>query len=938
MLALCRSWHTFAPAASAAERKTHGLPRFVGRTRVLAELTSAFRAAAQRGPQLVLVEGAPGTGKSALLSYFAEHLQLVDDPIVLSGRCYERERVPYKGLDAIVDALTRMLLRLPTEQVAQLLPRRIRCLARIFPVLLRVELFRKVAEHEREPLDPVELQRGAFAALREMFVRIADQRALVLLIDDLHWGDSDATRLLAEVLAPPNPPRMLVVATWRAGRGTRDSTMALLGDVSGLERRTIALEPLTAFEARELARQLTARSSAAELIALESGGLPFLLVELVRQYERESRFDRNVRLEDLLEQRLDELTEDERAALELIALAGRPLPEAVLERALERERATKALAGLRGGKLVSGSDAQGAVVIYHESVGQIVRAQLSEAQIKQRYMTLIAALLAADEPDPDALAPLFEAIGEVERAAQLTIEAADRAMQALAFERAAELYGKALELHGTRKLPSSLYLKAAQASANCGRGPEAAQLYLRAAQDAEPADVPTFERMAALQWARCGHVLDAVAILRRALHKVGIRWPRTVLGTLVALAWRRLWIRVRGLRYALQPGAADPALLDKLDALYPAYTAFGTFDYMRGAYFAARALPLALRAGEPTRLVTALSGEAVYRVVLDGQRAAPAVSRIQFDVRSIADGSGDAYSRGSIGLANCLVAYWDGRWEQVVEPALEAEQIFRNDVGNGYWEANLVRSVRYTVQKHAGQFREMERELTAAVLEARTKRDLYALLDLVRTVACMRLARDETDALPAAQAEVKRVRSEYPALSLSYLMMSLDVSAALYAGDPIEARAQVARHWRECRRIGLHRSPLVRLMMLGMRMDCAIAEAERAASARAAELRTLARRIEREPVAWAAALAADARATSSALEGDRAGARYELAWGCEHYRAHGMHATCAGAQLRVGRLLGQPEGDALAAEGSERLSAMSIANPVRFIRVLHSLF
>ena len=109
----------------------------------------------------VLVRGESGVGKSALVRHFVDELRGPgSDAVVLSGRCYERESVPYKALDGVVDALARWLARLPKVDAALLLPARAGLLAEVFPVLRRVEA---VAQAPRPPADgdPQQLRRAA---------------------------------------------------------------------------------------------------------------------------------------------------------------------------------------------------------------------------------------------------------------------------------------------------------------------------------------------------------------------------------------------------------------------------------------------------------------------------------------------------------------------------------------------------------------------------------------------------------------------------------------------------------------------------------------------------------------------------------------------------------------------------------------------------------
>ena len=87
----------------------------------------------------MLVHGVSGMGKSALVRCFANELIRGEEAVVLRGRCYERETVPYKAFDNIIDALSRYLMGLPTEEAAQMLPRNVHSLTVLFPVLKRVK-------------------------------------------------------------------------------------------------------------------------------------------------------------------------------------------------------------------------------------------------------------------------------------------------------------------------------------------------------------------------------------------------------------------------------------------------------------------------------------------------------------------------------------------------------------------------------------------------------------------------------------------------------------------------------------------------------------------------------------------------------------------------------------------------------------------------------
>src|SRR6185436_19424893 len=136
------------------------------------------------------------------------------DAMILSGRCYELESVPYKALDAVVDDLARQLRRLPEVEAAALLPRDAHALATLFPVLRQVPAFARGTAHA-DRADAADVRGRALLALRELFARLADRRPVVVCVDDLQWGDVDSAVLLAELIRAPNPPSVFWLASFR---------------------------------------------------------------------------------------------------------------------------------------------------------------------------------------------------------------------------------------------------------------------------------------------------------------------------------------------------------------------------------------------------------------------------------------------------------------------------------------------------------------------------------------------------------------------------------------------------------------------------------------------------------------------------------------------------------------------------------------------------
>ena len=180
----------------------------------LAALHDSFRAMQRGRTVAAYVCGPAGAGKRALVDHFLDQIRRREETVVLSGRCYQCDSVPYRGLDELVDSLSHYLAGLPRLEADALMPRDVIELSQIFPVLPRVEA---VAQSRRWDLDTPnrrELRHRAFAGLRELLARLGDRKALVLAIDDLQWSDLRSLVLLRRLLRPPDPPVMLLVLSY----------------------------------------------------------------------------------------------------------------------------------------------------------------------------------------------------------------------------------------------------------------------------------------------------------------------------------------------------------------------------------------------------------------------------------------------------------------------------------------------------------------------------------------------------------------------------------------------------------------------------------------------------------------------------------------------------------------------------------------------------
>ncbi len=345
---------------------------FVGRELQLAELSAAFELTRRTLPVAAFVRGDSGVGKTALVGRFIEQLRLRHPGlVVLAGRCYERESMPYKGLDSLMDTLSRYLKHLPRDEAAALLPSQVQALVRLFPALRRVAAVASAARRSIDETPEEPWRQQARAALRELLVRMAAKSPVLLFIDDLQWGDSDSAEMLADLLTGPSPPPLMFVSCYCEERGDGEPVLWRLlrrPEVGGVELREIPVRELWFSEACELGLKLLGdehpRSLAlARAIARESQGSPFVIAELVRYALSEQILTgglppgttpSGLSLSLLIRGRLARLPIVARQLLELVAVAGRPV---VFETAatvadLPREEAQTALKVLLAGCLV----------------------------------------------------------------------------------------------------------------------------------------------------------------------------------------------------------------------------------------------------------------------------------------------------------------------------------------------------------------------------------------------------------------------------------------------------------------------------------------------------------------------------------------------------------------------------------------------------------
>jgi hypothetical protein len=886
---------------------------FVGREREMAALEAAAERARTQ-PRVHLVVGESGIGKSELVARFARARAAAEpDAIVLTGRCYERESVPYKALDGVADGLAAALGRMGEAEVKAFLPARPSLLVRLFPVFQRVEAIASAPAAERDAAEPQEQRRRMFAALRELLVTLARYRRVIVTIDDLQWADADSFLLLRELLRGPGAPAVLVLAT------VRGDDAALASALEGLAPERTMLGPLNDDECRALAERTIPDAAARfdlDRVAREAGGHPMFLQEILRHLDVAAGGDAGT-LDDALSARVALLRPEARTLLEAVCVAGAPisLETASLACRLDATALARAVASLRVAMLLRETQRGRHLALepYHDRVRESVGGRIEAAHRRELHARIAYALEASAEPrDPQLLLRNF-LLGDLpERAARYAEEAAQRSQAAHAFDQAAELWRTALDaIPHDADDRRRLLLRLGQTLIDAGRGAEAAEHYLAAAAGADRPTRLECHRHAAEQLVISGRIAPGLAALDALLDEIGARSAKTPRRTLISLLWHRTQIRLRGLgfRERHRREIADATMLE-LEVLGVAAYSLALVDSIRGMDFQARHLLMALRTGVREHVARALLIEGMFHATASHPRRAQVLLDRALEV---ADPE-DTYVSAMVYGARGAIAYFGGGVVEAAAQLTEAVARLRLLPGNN-WERATARLVHVFALRFVGDYLALREKYEEYALDAAHRGDRYLESTMRRSCVTLWLAEDDVD---GAVRELERASWVPPADRFHVQHFHEMVGWAeigLYRGEP-DPRAQLDDRIARLHASLLLRVESVRIQYTYLRGRLAIAghlparEAAKAARQLGREHNPLAR-------AWTLTLAAGVAAADAPPRAAELFARAAAA-----AEQAGMRATAAASRLRVAELRGTS-----AEEARGELAALGVRDP-----------
>ncbi len=923
-------------SSSAVAQLARGRRRsvFVGRRAELDELRGALHDSRAGATEVVFLRGESGMGKSALMRRFLGIVSTTTRAVVLEGRCHERELLPFKAIDAIVDAVTRELLSVSVHELHALLPRDIVLLARLFPVLARVGA---IAEPERPvllPPDPQELRRRAFAALQTLLERLAARHGMVVYIDDLQWGDVDSARVLTDLIG--SAARILLVLAYRVEDEPSSELIARLRAHAGARTRDLTLGPLSDDESRALMRELGRDPGLHRSAMVDAGGSPLFLRELAAA-DGDVAAAGMRSLEALIGGRIARLAPELRSLLLACAALGRPCaPDVVLEvagiagegpqlGALQAERLLRTRLGTEPGTY--------RVEVFHDRIRAAALNVMGTAELRDLHRRAATVLEARADAEPRTLVAHWSGAGDLARAGRHAITAARAAASLLAFHTAAQYYALALEhLDLSRAEQCELHAEMGDALANAGRLEAAAEAYGAAADRATGGRRVELRALEVEQVLRHGHLEDGMTRARALLASVGVRVPGSNRAALASLLSQRALLRLRGLDFVPRP-PADVSAGDhqRLEVLWSIASAMTFVNPIAARALQMKYMRLALAAGQPSQVALALNLEIGY-VSAGGARTRRRVEPLIARAAEIAAALDDPRLDGVLGVGRGVSSFLRGAWRDAYAELTAAEAQLRDHATGARWELDSAQIFQTATLVHLGELGELAQLVPRYLREADERGDVYAARGLRAWRSNMVwLVADRPDEA-RAQAERVRLTGEFHSHHFSQLR-SL-VLAALYEGDGDEAWQRLRAVEQDVKRSMLLRVETFAIDWHWLQARAVLARTTGASRARIAEARALAKVLRGQSAPWAHALSALVLGNASLVGGDEGGAVRHWRAALTGFEASSMAAHAAFTRARLARIVGGEEGAALAAAHDVYVVAQGIANPVALARAM----
>ncbi|WP_282423068.1 ATP-binding sensor histidine kinase [Polyangium sp. 15x6] len=284
----------FPPGALDVPDRLQISQKLHGREAEIALLCDAFERVVTTGmPELVLVAGEPGVGKSALVHKLHEPV-VRERAFFVSGKFdLIKSDIPYS---TIVQAFQELVLEILAESEERIAAWKHRLAAAlgvngklIVDVIPPIE--HVLGGQPSVPALPPGEARNRFHIVFRQFIGVFAQREhpLVLFVDDMQWADSASLALLQDLLTDPEVHSLLVVGSYRNSEVPLTHPMMLaMNEVrkSAVRVSDIVLGPLqkgqlAAFLSDTLRCSVEEAEPLSELVHEKTAGNPFFVIQFL---------------------------------------------------------------------------------------------------------------------------------------------------------------------------------------------------------------------------------------------------------------------------------------------------------------------------------------------------------------------------------------------------------------------------------------------------------------------------------------------------------------------------------------------------------------------------------------------------------------------------------------------------------------------------------
>src|SRR6516165_7020664 len=290
-----RAWEHDTPGRLLIPEKLYG------RASEIDMLLSAFdRVVAGGRPELVLVSGYSGIGKSELVNEL--HKPLVPPRGLFASGKFDRYKrdIPYATLAQAFQSLIRPLLSKPE---AELRGWRDALLEAVDPngllmVDLVPELKHIIGEQPPVPELPPQEAQGRFQLVFRRFISVfaRPEHPLALFLDDLQWLDAATLDLLEDLLTRSDMQHLLLIGAYRDNEV--DPTHPLMRKLEAMGQagallQNIVLAPLAGEHLGQLIADAlrcepTRAAPLAQLVQEKTGGNPFFAIQFISSLGEEA--------------------------------------------------------------------------------------------------------------------------------------------------------------------------------------------------------------------------------------------------------------------------------------------------------------------------------------------------------------------------------------------------------------------------------------------------------------------------------------------------------------------------------------------------------------------------------------------------------------------------------------------------------------------------